>query len=314
MPNEPTTGAGTWSGGFPAVRTTGEHASIPADSPTGRVGRSRAASVRLFGVVSLEVPHATPHASHGAVADGARAGTPVGAPVAPTGHGGDPGTGGEGRGGGGGGGRRDGALLAAPPVDGTEVLAYRDVAAVLAPASYVADPLTPRDLDRYREVIDAVFAHRAVVPAPPGTVFRSRELVAGWLELHYYTLVEALSFLEDRAAARVSVTRAEPTPAPSLRLAPADTMEIAIAGDLTSLAAESFRALRTESVALLILRAGPDAVAPDASAHGSFLVERRRWREFEQAVGVEAARHPGLRFQITGPWPPYDFVRMQFSS
>ena len=85
-------------------------------------------------------------------------------------------------------------------------------------------------------------------------------------------------------------------------------------GDLTSLAAESFRALRAEAVALLILRAGPDAAAPDAAAHGSFLVERRRWREFEEAVGIEAARHPTLRFQCTGPWPPYDFVRMQFSS
>jgi hypothetical protein len=211
--------------------------------------------------------------------------------------------------------RRDAHVLAAPPLaDGTELLAYRDVGAIVAPAAYSASPLTPQELDQYREVIDGVFARRAVVPAPPGTVFRSRDLLAGWLELHYYTLVEALAFLEDRVTARLSVTRIEPSAPPSLRLAPADTAELPVAGDLTSLAAESFRALRAEAVGMLILRAGPDAMAPDAAAHASFLIERRRWREFEQAVGVEAARHPSLRFQCTGPWPPYDFVRMQFTS
>jgi hypothetical protein len=29
-------------------------------------------------------------------------------------------------------------------------------------------------------------------------------------------------------------------------------------------------------------------------------------------VKEEAKRLPGLRIDVTGPWPPYDFVRMQF--
>ena len=32
----------------------------------------------------------------------------------------------------------------------------------------------------------------------------------------------------------------------------------------------------------------------------------------EAAVGKEAARQSSLDFKVTGPWPPYDFVRMQF--
>ena len=290
------------TGTFAIPRATGEYPGVPVD---GGARRGRQQALRLYGVVSLDT-HAEGNGhgdtNHAAAAHRATPPTPaprvdstaetVDAPM-----------------------RRDVHAVPAPPiVEDTELLAYRDVGAIVAPAVYAASPLTPQELDRYREVIDGAFSRRPVVPAPPGTVFRSRELLAGWLELHYYTLVEALSFLEDRVTARLSVMRAEPSAPPSLRLAPADTAEMAVVGDLTSLAAESFRALRAEAVALLILRAGPDAAAPDAAAHGSFLIERRRWRDFEQAVGVEAARHPTLRFQCTGPWPPYDFVRMQFTS
>jgi hypothetical protein len=284
----PTTGA--WP--VAAARPSGEQGSVA------RAGRPRAAGVRLFGVVSLDhhVSGGTAPPNGGRDA-GDRGGRPGAAP--------------------GGDGRAEGAgpPPAAPPAaDGTELIAYRDVAAVVAAAPYAADPLTPQELERYHAVVESAFARRATVPAPPGTVFRSRELVAEWLELHYYTLVEALGFVEDRVEARVSVTRAEPPAHMPLRLAPADTAEMVALGDLTSLAAESFRALRAEAVAMLVLRTGPDALAADIAAHGSFLVERRRWREFEQAVGVEAARHPALRFQCTGPWPPFDFVRMQFAN
>jgi hypothetical protein len=49
-----------------------------------------------------------------------------------------------------------------------------------------------------------------------------------------------------------------------------------------------------------------------ATAVASFLVERERWAQFEAAVLEEGRRDPELRYRVTGPWPPYDFVRMQF--
>jgi hypothetical protein len=195
----------------------------------------------------------------------------------------------------------------------TDLVAFRDVAAVVAVAPYVPDPVTPPELDRHRLVIDEVFAARAVVPAPPGTLFRSRETLVGWLELHYFTLAEALRFVEDRAAARVTVTRAaersQGARRAPLRLAPGREDEPDV-GDVVSLAAEAFGVLRREAVALLVLRA--DEALGDDAAHASFLVERARWARFEQALATEAEQRPALRFAMSGPWPPYDFVRMQF--
>ena len=45
---------------------------------------------------------------------------------------------------------------------------------------------------------------------------------------------------------------------------------------------------------------------------GAFLVEQELFKEFERGVAEVKATHPKLSIQLTGPWAPYDFVRMQF--
>ena len=195
----------------------------------------------------------------------------------------------------------------------TELVVYRDVGAVVEPAPYSADPLGTVALERHHQVVSEVFARRTVVPAPPGTVFRSRDALAGWLELHYFTLVGALGFLEDRVAARVTVTRAGDETA---RATPLDldtgalSEELHVPDTLVAEAAEPFAALRRDAVSLLVLRA--DELGESAAAYASFLVESARWSQFEQAVVREGQLRPTLRLHLTGPWPPYDFVRLQF--
>ena len=49
-------------------------------------------------------------------------------------------------------------------------------------------------------------------------------------------------------------------------------------------------------------------------ARASFLVDTQRWEAFKDTVSKEAQRQGSLDFQVTGPWPPYDFVRMQFGT
>jgi hypothetical protein len=219
-------------------------------------------------------------------------------------------------------------LLAAHPalLEGTELVAFRDIAAVVSPAAYAAEPLGLPDLEDYRAVVSALFTARATLPAPPGTVFRAREALAEWLELHYFTLVEALNFVDGRVTARVTVTPDRPgtggRPAPLRLAAPTgQTREEEIAAlaapdaaadGLVARAAEAFAALRREAASFLVLRA--DAGREDEAAHASFLVDRDRWAVFEQAVSREARQRPGLRLACSGPWPPYDFVRMQFTS
>jgi len=121
-----------------------------------------------------------------------------------------------------------------------------------------------------------------------------------WLELHYFTLSDALLFVEDRVAARVYATEAgSEAPEP----------DAAAEAPAVGVSADAFRTLRRGAVATLALRADPRRPAALLSA---FLVARDRWSAFQELVAEESRRAPTLDLQLAGPFPPYDFVRMQF--
>ena len=181
-----------------------------------------------------------------------------------------------------------------PLTPDTSVVAFRDVGAVVAGSEYKR--LTPglTDVEAHREIVDSICTRRSFLPAPVGVVFRSADGLVRWLELHYVTLRDGLTFVEGRFGARVHL---------SLR-----DGKLADDVDVSAVAAEAFRHFRSHAAASAAIR------TPDATRHASaaFLVERERWDVFVDMVKEEARHHPSLRFEHTGPWPPYDFVNMQF--
>jgi hypothetical protein len=182
--------------------------------------------------------------------------------------------------------------------DGTQLLPLRDLAAIVSDADYSAVAPGGEVIEQYRRVVDDVFAKAPVLPAPVGTVFRSRETLTRWLELHYVTLSEALAFVADRAEARVHVSRE------GGRVDERET-----GSDVAAAAAEAFRALRRQSVAAVPLKAEHLTGIVLSSA---FLIDKELWNDFSASVDDQRRRNPGLAFELTGPWPPFDFVRMQF--
>ena len=186
-------------------------------------------------------------------------------------------------------------------VDGTELLGFRDLAAVVATGTFALEAPADEEIQHYQRVVDAVFNRRAVLPAPVGTVFRSRETLVRWMELHYVALSDALSFVEDRAVARVHIRR---------RVVSDATDDAKDRGnDMAAGAAEAFRALRRRAAAAIPLKSDH---LPGVVLSSAFLVERELWKEFIGVVTTEQESHAQLAFEVTGPWPPYDFVRMQF--
>jgi len=190
------------------------------------------------------------------------------------------------------------------PIRGVSVLSFRDLGALVADSSYAAPSPTAQAVTEYRRIVEGMFARQTIVPAPFGTVFRGRDSILRWLELHYFTLIEAVTFVTDRAMARVSVSYGQE---------PENTMAMAIDADLLDTAAdESFRLLRRHAIASLVVSNHAGVLMPIARA--SFLVERDRWDVFNDIVREEQKRLREMRVECTGPWPPYDFVRMQFGA
>ncbi|HEV7994001.1 MAG TPA: GvpL/GvpF family gas vesicle protein [Gemmatimonadaceae bacterium] len=183
------------------------------------------------------------------------------------------------------------------PVAGTELIAVRDLAAIVAESPYATVEPDDERVMRVAEVIGAYQARSAVLPAPIGVVFRARESVLRWLELHYVALSDALSFVDDRVVGRVHVWR------------PGAPEDRDAGSDLAAAAAESLRVLRRSAVATVPLRLEKITGIVLSAA---FLVEQELWKEFSAKVEDQRAASPNLEFELTGPWPPYDFVHMQF--
>jgi hypothetical protein len=130
-------------------------------------------------------------------------------------------------------------------------------------------------------------------------VFRSQDAVQRWMELHYVALSDALSFVENRVVGRVHVWR------------PGDVDEREAGSDLAATAAESFRVLRRAAVSTVPLRLEK---VTGIVLSAAFLVEHELWKDFQSEVADQGRHAPHLRFELTGPWPPYDFVHMQLGA
>ena len=195
------------------------------------------------------------------------------------------------------------AADAGPLPSGTQGVSFRDLTAVVQEVDVGRPHLGSQELGEHRAVIDALFAERPVLPAPPGLTFPARDALARWLELHYAALSDGLAFLDGRGEARVYVERVPLTPPHGV-----PTLDV-LAPDVSAAAGDAFRHLRKHAAASIVMRPPDDR---PATALASFLVERERWAQFEAAVLEQGHQDPELRFRLTGPWPPYDFVRMQF--
>ena len=184
--------------------------------------------------------------------------------------------------------------------EGTTLTHYRALGAIVESSAYSSVNLDDAEMAKYLRVLEEAHSHGSVLPAPPGTVFQSNGTLTRWLELHYFTLTEALAVIEGHAAARVSITSQGSRD-------DGDAQKSSVA-----LAAESLRLLRSQSAATVTLPRADGDEEEGVVARASFLIDSQRWQAFQDTVSKEARRQTSLDFKVTGPWPPYDFVRMQF--
>jgi hypothetical protein len=186
-----------------------------------------------------------------------------------------------------------------------EIVDFRDLGALVRKSRFAPLPIAGDEVAAYRSVVEGAFVSRPIIPAAFGTIFRHRDSLLRWLELHYFTLADTLRYLQDRAAARVRVS-------PGLGTQGWDTREHRQREvDLEVTAFDSFRVLKRQAVAFVPI--DPHGRRTEEGAEGAFLVERDQWNAFTALVKEEQRRLPDLRFEQSGPWPPYDFVRLELN-
>lgn len=169
---------------------------------------------------------------------------------------------------------------------------YRDLEALVRGAPFELPPLDQQHLHAHQRVVEGAMRRGTILPAPFGVIFRGRRAVIHFLEEQYIVLDEALAFLDGHWELRLHVAAVEPT-----------------GGD------EEIELLELATHVYSELRRFARAAVPSPRAEGrlftaSFLVDRASWIEFVERTDDLGNAHPELSFDVTGPWPPYDFVRM----
>jgi gas vesicle protein GvpL/GvpF len=186
-----------------------------------------------------------------------------------------------------------GAWEAADPRLGTRLVAYEDVAALVCPAPPAgadADPLhvTARHWEVHRALLRG-----DVVPAPAGVVFRLDEEVVGFLTEAYASLRAALARVRGRWEFRLHVDRVDP---------------VFAAPKALDLATHIYAELRRISSGALTFA---HLAEQQRVLSAAFLVDRAASDAFRARVDALMRLNPALELELTGPWPPYDFVVMQ---
>ena len=166
---------------------------------------------------------------------------------------------------------------------------YRDLEALARTTAFQMPNLDPEAVQAHQRAVETAMRRGPIVPAPFGLVFHGRRPLIKMLQEQYMMLDEALSFLDGQCEIR-------------MHLSPVDGAHAD--DDLVHAASQVYSDLRR------IARAA--VPFPREGSHllgAAFLVERTGWVEFIQRAEDLAAAQGELSLDITGPWPPYDFVR-----
>jgi gas vesicle protein GvpL/GvpF len=190
----------------------------------------------------------------------------------------------------------------------------------------------------HEAVLEAVIETGTIVPLRMCTLYESRESVRGMLERERAGLISSLAVLDGRLewAVKVTVDRERLRDAARAASPTASMTEQAVAGRGEGSAymadrradrqvrelAGSMAAEIAEQVHARLQDWAIDAVTRppqnrELSGHqgemvlnGAYLVDRHRADELRRLVSELQTRHQdlGARIELTGPWPPYNFV------
>jgi hypothetical protein len=172
--------------------------------------------------------------------------------------------------------------------DGITRVRYRDLEAVVRPVEYAVPAMDEAGLGRHQRTVERLMRRATVLPAPFGIVFQGRRAVLRFLADQYMVLEEGLAFLDGHWEMRLHILGDEGV------------------DRLRTEASRLYSDLRVLARAALPLPAGEGRLLSAA-----FLVERAEWIRFVEETDDLGQAHPELVFDVTGPWPPYDFVRIQ---
>ena len=166
---------------------------------------------------------------------------------------------------------------------------YRDLEALVRAVPFALPQVDRELMQEHQRIVWGASKRETVLPAPCGVVFKGRRAIIRFLQDQYIPLEEGISLVEGHWEIRLHL---KPT-VPEARTEAAEAA-LHVYGELRRYARAAF----------------PFAHPDEHVLSAAFLVNRGSWLQFMDHAEELGHRHGDLVFDVTGPWPPYDFVRM----
>lgn len=167
---------------------------------------------------------------------------------------------------------------------------YRDIEALVVPTGFTLPDDVTEGLAEHQRVVEAMMRRVTVLPAPFGLVFKGKRPVIRMLQDQYLVFDEGLSLLDGHWELRLHISAA------AVR-----EVEDALGNEAMDIYTQLRRFARA---------AVPFPAEGKRVLSAAFLVDRTSWVEFIERIEDLGVHHKALTFDVTGPWPAYDFVRI----
>jgi len=217
--------------------------------------------------------------------------------------------------------------------DEVHTIHYGALAAVVSDTPVVMYDPTRENALAHEHAIETVMKEFTVIPMSFGTIFRTEDDVVEFLKDTSDALQDVLRKLRDKIEFGLKVNWDPETVLKEVEQESEDIRRLKEEILSNRLASTYFARMQLGRLVEQALAERSDAYVREvydhlrdcatASRHNkpigdkmilnaAFLVEREKSTEFDQRVQEIAQRYEGkLRFQYTGPWPPYNFVNIR---
>ena len=166
---------------------------------------------------------------------------------------------------------------------------YRDLEALVRAVPFALPDVDREAVQEHQRVVWSASKRDTLLPAPAGIVFKGRRAVIRFLQEQYIPLEEGIALVEGHWELRLHLKPA----LPDGRTEAAEAA-LQVYGELRRFARAAF----------------PFAHEDEHVLSAAFLVNRSNWLQFMDHAEELGHRYGDLVFDVTGPWPPYDFIRI----
>lgn len=167
---------------------------------------------------------------------------------------------------------------------------YRDLEALVREVPFVVPSDSSSAVDEHQRTVEMIMRRTTILPAPFGIVFKGRRQLIKVMQDQYLVLDEGLSLLDGHWELRLHIS---------------GSAVGEVEDDLSDVAMTIYAELRRFARAAV-----PFPSEGKRLVSAGFLVDRGSWVEFIERIEDFGTQHSDLTFDVTGPWPPYDFVRV----